>query len=436
MSQVLRHRSSIAFLALIFINASVDLGHKITLQNTVFKLYEGDERIILTALLNALIILPYILFFSLAGKATDRVRRRQLLIVASWVVLAFTMLIGVFFAMGYFWLAYGMTLLLGAQSAFFGPAKLAYLREFYPQSLLASANGLAQSTVIVAILLASLGFSLVFEWRFVESLLTSDDIVRQMLPIGLMLIALAILQVLLAINLPEADANTDTQVKDKALNAQPESDLFGFTSILKPVFAVVADPLLRAAVVGLTMFWSSGQVLLAIFPDHYSTITGERNTAVIQAIMACLALGTGIGAVVAGRLAGAGTGLKLLPLASSGLIGAILMIKVASGPLVAVVAFLLAGLMGGLFLIPLYTFIQLYVHSKFLGRALAVNNLIQNCFMLAFLTATVFAALHQINAGSMLTGVLAYTIACAIYCCRALREADSAIQQPDKWPHV
>ena len=43
------------YILIILLNAMTDLGHKIILQNTIFKAYEGPELIVLTAIVNALI---------------------------------------------------------------------------------------------------------------------------------------------------------------------------------------------------------------------------------------------------------------------------------------------------------------------------------------------------------------------------------------------
>ena len=41
------------YLAAMFLNAFVDLGHKIVIQNTVFKIYDGNKQVVLTAIVNA-----------------------------------------------------------------------------------------------------------------------------------------------------------------------------------------------------------------------------------------------------------------------------------------------------------------------------------------------------------------------------------------------
>lgn len=63
MFKLLGQRGALAFLLAGFMNAFVDLGHKIIIQNTVFKIYDGSQQVILTAIVNALILLPFIMFF-------------------------------------------------------------------------------------------------------------------------------------------------------------------------------------------------------------------------------------------------------------------------------------------------------------------------------------------------------------------------------------
>ena len=60
------------YVAMLFLNAFVDLGHKIVIQNTVFKVFDGDLQVVLTAIVNALILLPFILVFSPSGFIADR----------------------------------------------------------------------------------------------------------------------------------------------------------------------------------------------------------------------------------------------------------------------------------------------------------------------------------------------------------------------------
>ena len=61
MDKLFKLTGFIPFILIIFLNAFVDLGHKILIQNTVFKIYDGQTQIILTAIVNGLILLPFVL---------------------------------------------------------------------------------------------------------------------------------------------------------------------------------------------------------------------------------------------------------------------------------------------------------------------------------------------------------------------------------------
>ena len=72
----LRHfTGAVPFFIAVFLNAFIDLGHKIVIQNTIFKLYDGPVQIMLTALINSLILLPFILLLNPAGFLSDKYRK-------------------------------------------------------------------------------------------------------------------------------------------------------------------------------------------------------------------------------------------------------------------------------------------------------------------------------------------------------------------------
>ncbi|MDP3428969.1 MAG: hypothetical protein Q8R89_01415, partial [Desulfomicrobium sp.] len=51
--RLLEMRGFLPYMLVVLINAMLDLGHKIIIQNTVFKCYDGSTQIGLTALVNA-----------------------------------------------------------------------------------------------------------------------------------------------------------------------------------------------------------------------------------------------------------------------------------------------------------------------------------------------------------------------------------------------
>ncbi len=57
-------KSFIPFIILTFINVIVDIAHKITIQNTIIKIYDGETLIVLSAIINSLMLIPFVLFFA------------------------------------------------------------------------------------------------------------------------------------------------------------------------------------------------------------------------------------------------------------------------------------------------------------------------------------------------------------------------------------
>jgi acyl-[acyl-carrier-protein]-phospholipid O-acyltransferase / long-chain-fatty-acid--[acyl-carrier-protein] ligase len=53
MRELFRIRGFMPYVAMLFLNAFVDLGHKIVIQNTVFKIYDGTTQSALIAVVNA-----------------------------------------------------------------------------------------------------------------------------------------------------------------------------------------------------------------------------------------------------------------------------------------------------------------------------------------------------------------------------------------------
>ena len=72
MFPVLKIRGFLPYILVVFLNAFNELGHKIIIQNTVFKYFSGTTQIILAAVVNALILLPFVMLFTPAGYLSDK----------------------------------------------------------------------------------------------------------------------------------------------------------------------------------------------------------------------------------------------------------------------------------------------------------------------------------------------------------------------------
>ena len=121
----------INYLFVVFLNAFTDLGHKIIIQNTIFKVYDGETQIILTAIVNALILLPFILMFSPSGFLADKFPKNAIMRYSSILAVIITLLITISYNNGWFYVAFGLTFVLALQSAIYGPAKYGYIKELF-----------------------------------------------------------------------------------------------------------------------------------------------------------------------------------------------------------------------------------------------------------------------------------------------------------------
>jgi len=143
---------SLNYLGVVFLNAFTDLGHKIIIQNTVFKVYDGQMQIMLTAIVNALILLPFLLAFSPAGFLADKFSKSKIMRHSALFAVGITLLITYAYYHGLFVMAFALTFLLAMQSAIYGPAKYGYIKELYGNSRISAANAAVQAVTTVAIL--------------------------------------------------------------------------------------------------------------------------------------------------------------------------------------------------------------------------------------------------------------------------------------------
>jgi acyl-[acyl-carrier-protein]-phospholipid O-acyltransferase/long-chain-fatty-acid--[acyl-carrier-protein] ligase len=129
MKQLVKIQGFTAYILVVFLNAFTDLGHKIIIQNTVFKVYNGSEQIILTAIVNGLILIPFVLLFTPSGFISDKYEKHKVMRIAAIAAVFITLLITFAYYLGLFWVAFVLTFALAVQSAI-------YYTFIYPFSII------------------------------------------------------------------------------------------------------------------------------------------------------------------------------------------------------------------------------------------------------------------------------------------------------------
>ncbi|WP_299179618.1 acyl-[ACP]--phospholipid O-acyltransferase [uncultured Neptuniibacter sp.] len=386
MKELLKVHGFIAFICVAFINAFVDLGHKIIIQNTLFKAYDGDTQIVLTAVVNGLILLPFIMLFTPAGFLADKYPKNQVMKLSAWGAVVITLLITACYYFGLFIPAFALTFILALQSAFYSPAKYGYIKELVGVNNLSEGNGWVQAVTMIAILSGIVVFSLLFELRLegVEQLSPEEALVT-VAPLGWLLVMGALVELYLAYRLPQLSGIDKQMEFDKKAYFSGRT-MQGNLSLLhskRPIWL---------AIIGLSLFWSVSQVMLAVFPAFVETHLDQHNTFVIQGVMALAGVGIMLGSMLAGRFSKHYINVGLIPVGALGVALGLIFLPLLDSMWLMAGCFLVIGLFGAMMNVPLNALIQFHAAESETGRVIAGSNFIQNLMMLSFLGITVLFA--------------------------------------------
>ncbi len=387
MGALFRYPGFTPFIAVAFINAFVDLGHKILIQNTLFKTLDGSTQIALTSVVNGLILLPFVLLFTPAGWLSDKWPKDQVMRWSAAAAVGLTLLITGCYYLGWFWPAFCLTFALAAQSALYSPAKFGYLKELVDSDRLAAGNAVLQAVGTAAILAGIFAFSVLFEALVAPlegSGASSATYLQTFAPLGWLLVALSAVEWALTHRLPKHNTGDPTLSFDwiRYWRGGYTRENLRFTR---------QSPVVWQCILGLAVFWSIAQVTVAAFPALAKVVLDETNTVVIQGIMASSGIGIVVGSAIAGRLSRDHIETGLIPVGAVGVALGVSLLTVIQQPLAMALLFAVLGICGGLLLAPLNALIQFNAGQRHLARVLAGSNLVQNAIMLGFLLVTAVA---------------------------------------------
>jgi len=391
MKQLFKIGGFIPYIFIIFLNAMTDLGHKIVLQNTILKAYTGSELIILTAVVNGLILLPFIFLFSPAGFLSDKYPKVEIIRWASLLAVAITTLILFSYIMGWFWVAFGLTFLLAGQSAIYSPAKYGLIKEMVGGQELTQANALVQSLTIVSILAGTLIYSIFFEQLLPVNITNPNKILQYLYPLGFALIGASIIEFLLSLYL----IKTVEIKKDRAFKVGEYINLKENIKLLQKSRTV------WLSIIGLSIFWGISQLVVAIFGAHLKTNLGIDDTVIANGLLSLTGVGIIVGSLLVGRFSKRYIEVGLIPIGAFGITVSLLFIPLFDSLSFLALSFFTYGLFSGLFIVPLNTLIQLVTPKKMMGKVLAGNNFMQYLIMFGFLLLTTIFAYSGLNSSSL-----------------------------------
>lgn len=392
------------YILVVLLNAVTDLGHKIIIQNTVFKCFSGTEQIALTAIVNALILLPFIMLFTPSAYIADRFAKNKVIKFCAAAAVPLTVLIVICYHAGLFWPAFGLTFLLAVQSAFYSPAKYGYIKEMTGKEGLAQANAAVQAVTIIAILSGAVIFSVFFESFLTPEATDPTSILKAIAPCGYVLVFSSVLETIFAFRLPEKQAG-DPQ-------ARLDSGKYLRGGYLRSNFSLLRkNEIIWLSILGLAIFWSVNQVLLATFGAYLKNITGETNTVIAQGMLSLGGLGIILGSYLSGKVSRNYIETGTIPLGAVGMTLCLFLLPNIESRIFLGSLLFIYGVCGGLLIVPLSSLIQFSARKENMGKILAGTNFIQNIGMFAFLGLTLF--LSTINIGSV---PIFYFLAVVVLC--------------------
>ncbi|KTD49087.1 2-acylglycerophosphoethanolamine acyltransferase [Legionella rubrilucens] len=400
------------YLMLVFFNTFIDLGHKILLQDTLYQTADGSAYTVLSAIINALILLPYLMLFTPSGFIADKYSKARVLQVTAAAAIPLTLLATWCYFTGFFWGAFALTLLLAVQSALNSPAKYGYIKEVFGKEQLSQVNAIVQTLTIIAILGATFAFTSLFSY-FVNAagLQHSTDkslLLKAFAPAGFLIILFSIFETLMSFRLIRKDA-VDPQ------STYHPANYFTGHYLKSYLNKTLHPPVILTCIIGLSVFWAVNQVLLASYGAFLKEHIGNVSVMFAQGSLALGGIGILLGALYAGKVSKGFVETGLIPVATLGIAGGLFILPHLTSQWGIVLLFLGYGFFGGMLIVPLNALIQFNAPRQENGKVLSANNFLQNAFMLFFLGLTVGVGLAGIDSQVLLYSLFIIASAGALY---------------------
>ncbi len=416
-SSVWSVKGFLPFLGIAFINAFNDVGLKVLLVDAVQKaLPAGPTLIRYQSFLQAIILIPFVTFFTPSGYLSDKWAKDSVIRWSAFAGIPLAVVLLYFFHAGSWVGVIGTLFVICIQATFYSPSKYGLVKELVGSRLIAAANSAVQGVTIVAILMASLLYSFLFEKLYVPGTLNLDQIIHQIRWAGWTILAGFVLEWILALRIPKI-GKTDPDLKFS----------FGQYATGRYLVSHLSDAwknvVIRQSIIGLSVFFAVNQVLIANLGSYMKETTGQENTIIINAILAAAAIGIAVGAVYAAKLSKDFIETGLVPTGAAGISALLFILPHVTNPILLGVLFFGFGFFGGMFLIPLSALIQFHTRENTAGHILASNNLAQNVCMLVFLAVPVYLAEQGVSQRAVFVGLGFVTLAGSIWAVQLLPQS-------------
>ena len=323
-------------------------------------------------------ILPFFLFSAHAGVVADNMDKALLIRRLKLLELIIMSCAAVAILSQSYMLMLLLLFLTGSQSAYFGPVKYSLLPQALAEEELVTGNAWVEMGTFLSILIGTLSAGL---------LVASES--------SLLLSAITVAVLALA-----------GYLSSRAIPALPPQNTIQrirfapFSGTWRSIAKVRQSPSIWMAILAISWFWFLGATYLTQFPN-FAKIHLHSGATVVSLLLALFSVGIAVGSFVCERFSYGHVELGLLPFGVLGLtvFGVDLLFAIPQAPVEpnfvyhihdfingsqhyrVMIDFFLIGLSGGLFIVPLYAFIQSRAAKGECAQAIAANNIMNALFM-------------------------------------------------------
>lgn len=381
--QLIRDRRFGAFFWTQFLGAFNDnfLKFAVTLAVTYNEALPGNFQIgLLVNLIAALFILPFVIFSATSGQLADKFDKTKVMRIAKWLEPPIVVITTLGFLLNSLELLLLGVFLLGSQSAFFGPAKYAYLPDQLKSCELTIANALVESATFIAILLGTIAAGTLMSQS------TSNALVYWVCGLAFLVALLGVYQ---SQRMPLTPSHCP--------NLQVNWNLF--TETWRNVRFAAALPAVWPALLGISWLWFIGATYLTQFPLLSNTLL-NASPGVATILLCAFTVGLVIGAFLCEKwsrkriemglvfwglvlmvIAGALLHFVLLDYPSSQNQQTVFVFFSLPHNLAILGLFLLISIGVGLYSVPLYATMQAFAPKESRSRVVSANNIMNSFFM-------------------------------------------------------
>lgn len=318
----------------------------------------------------ATFVIPFLLFSAMSGILADRFSKRDIIVttkILELLIMGFSL---VAFAFQSKWGSYGVLFALATQSAIFGPSKYGIVPELVTTDKISKANGLMTSFTFLAIILGT------FLASFLIQISGRNFIICAIFCTFIALVGLVTSFMI---------EHTPPSGSKQKIHLFFLGEIYNTLKLAKNEISLLPAMMGSAFFLFVGAFTQLNIIPFAIQLLDLSDIQGGY-------LFFLTAIGIGAGALIAGKISGRIVELGLVPLGALGISICAFSMDLFSSSLYMIIPIItLLGVFGGIFEIPLDSYVQVAAPKQFRGQMVAATN------FMSFIGVLIASALIYLN---------------------------------------